>query len=158
MHAAADRPHLIELSLPPRAEVVAIARLVVGALASIDPAFDEERGADLRLAVSEALTNAIQAQRAVRDGAGSTAPIELRCALSDSCIELEVRDHGGGFDPGRVPATPPPTADDRLDHEGGLGLPLIRLLADELHVRPSPGGTTVVMSFTPRHGGERSRL
>lgn len=151
-------PGDIELTLPPRPEVVSIARLVVGAAASIDPEFDEERSADLRLAVSEACTNAIQAQLARRTNGDLTTPIVLRCSLGDGCIRLSVQDHGGGFDPGGVPVTPAATAHDRLEHEGGLGLPLIRLLADEIDFRSTPGGTTVVMSFAPRRGGERSRL
>ena len=51
----------------------------------------------------------------------------------------------GGRDPPPAPPAPP-----RLDYEGGLGIPLIRLLADELEFRPSEGGTTVVMTFGPR--------
>lgn len=156
--AAADEGQLIELCLPPRPDVVSIARLVVGAAASIDPAFDEERNADLRLAVSEACTNAIQAQLAARTNGDSHTPIVLTCALSTGRILLSVQDHAGGFDPTGVPVTPAATAPDRLEHERGLGIPLIRLLADEIDFKRTPGGTTVVMSFAPRHGGERSLL
>lgn len=140
----------IELELPPRPEVVAVARLVVGAVAAVDASFDEERGADLRLAVSEACTNAIQAQLARRAGAQPDAPILLRCSVHDGRIQLTIQDHGGGFDPDGLVAHPEVTDPARLDHEGGLGIPLIRLLADELEFRASPGGTTVVMTFGPR--------
>ncbi|MEO6628852.1 MAG: ATP-binding protein, partial [Aquihabitans sp.] len=70
MTPASDHSEVIELLLPARPEVVSVARLVVGAAVAIDPEFDEERGDDLRLAVSEACTNAIQAQLAGRAGEG----------------------------------------------------------------------------------------
>ena len=130
--------------------VISVARLVVGAVAAGDPSFDEERGADLRLAVSEACTNAIQAQLAAHEGSEPEAPIVLRCEVGPGRIELAVQDHGGGFDPSGLDAHPAVTDPARLDYEGGLGIPLIRLLADELEFRPTPGGTTVVMTFGPR--------
>ncbi|HEX2574778.1 MAG TPA: ATP-binding protein [Aquihabitans sp.] len=146
-HAPAT-DEVIELELPARPEVVSVARLVVGAVAAVDPLFDDERAADLRLAVSEACTNAIQAQIASPDRARGR--ILLRCVAQRGRIELRVRDHGGGFDPDRLPRHPAVTDPARLDHEGGLGIPLIRLLADELEFVASPGGTTVVMVFGPR--------
>lgn len=150
----ADR-EVVELCLPPRPEVVSVARLVVGAVAAGDPSFDEERGADLRLAVSEACTNAIQAQLADHEGADAEAPILLRCEVVPGRIELAVSDHGGGFDPEALAAHPAVTDPARLEYEGGLGIPLLRLLADELEFRASPGGTTVVMRFGPRVGSGR---
>jgi anti-sigma regulatory factor (Ser/Thr protein kinase) len=144
---------VVELALPPRPEVVSVARLVVGALAAADPSFDDERGADLRLAVSEACTNAIQAQLATRSGAEPESPIVLRFEVGPGCIELAVSDHGGGFDPERLETHPAVTDPARLEFEGGLGIPLIRLLADELEFRPTDGGTTVVMTFGPRVNG-----
>lgn len=141
----------IELELPPRAEVVAIARLVVGAIVSADPDFDEERSADLRLAVSEACTNAIQAQRAaVTEVDGDQPPVLLRCVHGRGRIAVTVRDHAGGFDPDDLAPHPEITDPARLDHEGGLGIPLMRMLADDLVFEPTPGGTTVRMTFLPR--------
>lgn len=146
---------LIELELPPRPAVVAVARMVVGAIAATEPLFDEERSADLRLAVSEACTNAIQAQLANYAGSDPAAPILLRCTVFGARIDLSVQDHAGGFDPAMLEAHPDVTDPARLDHEGGLGIPLIRLLADECEFRPSPGGTTVYMSFGPHMPSER---
>lgn len=148
MSEAADT---VELELPARPEVVAIARLVVGAVASADPAFDEERTADVRLAVSEACTNAIQAQRARMVGNGSDVePVLVRCMHSPGQIAVTVRDQGGGFDPAELAPHPEVTDPARLDHEGGLGIPLMRMLADDLEFDRSSGGTTVRMTFLPR--------
>jgi anti-sigma regulatory factor (Ser/Thr protein kinase) len=141
---------VVELELPPRPEVVSVARLVIGALASSDPAFDDERGADLRLAVSEACTNAIQAQLARAGQPDADIPIEMRCVVNEGRIEVAVTDHGSGFEPGDLEAHPAVTDPARLDFEGGLGIPLLRLLTDELEFRPSDTGTTVFMAFEPR--------
>lgn len=143
---------VVELELPPRPEVVSVARLVIGALVATDPLFDEERGADLRLAVSEACTNAIQAQTG-RGTRRSSEPIVMRCLLADGCIEVAVTDHGGGFDPATLRAHPAVTDPARLDYEGGLGIPLIKMLADEIEFRSTTAGTTVVMRFEPRLPG-----
>jgi anti-sigma regulatory factor (Ser/Thr protein kinase) len=141
---------VIELVIPPRPDVVSVARLVVGAAVAMDPAFDEERSADLRLAASEACTNAIEAQLARRTDDDATRSIILRCTLGRERIVMTVQDHGGGFDPSSLKAHPEVTDPARLDHEDGLGIPLIRFLSDELEFRDSPGGTTVVMTFGPR--------
>ena len=70
---------VVELLLPPRPEAVSIARLVVAAVVAGEPAFDEDRAADLRLAVSEACTSAIQAQGHGAE-AGADLPVAVRCA------------------------------------------------------------------------------
>jgi anti-sigma regulatory factor (Ser/Thr protein kinase) len=133
--------------------VVSIARLVIGALAATDPLFDDERSADLRLAVSEACTNAIQAERARTAAGGPAGSVRMRCVLHDGAIEVAVSDHAGGFDPDALVAHPEVTDPARLEHEGGLGIPIIRMLADELAFEPSDGGTRVVMRFGPRMPG-----
>jgi anti-sigma regulatory factor (Ser/Thr protein kinase) len=141
----ADDDALIELDLPSRPEVVSVARLVVGSLALAEPSFDEERAADLRLAVSEACTNAVQAQSA----ADGSRPIRLRCRVSTASIEVSVRDEGGGFDLDAVQRSVDLTDPRRLEYEGGLGIPLIRLLADSAEFRRLDDGTEVVMTFGP---------
>jgi anti-sigma regulatory factor (Ser/Thr protein kinase) len=156
--SAVTHHEVVELQLPPRPEVVSVARLVVAAVVATEPLFDEERCADLRLAVSEACTNAIQAQQARAGGDGPVEPIVLRCSVAPARIELAVQDHGGGFDPSTLDEHPEVTDPARLEFEGGLGIPLIRMLADELRFEQSPGGTTVVMAFEPRPGGEAAVL
>ena len=156
---AAAAGDVVELELPARPEVVSVARLVIGALVAADPLFDEERSADLRLAVSEACTNAIQAEMA---GHGpddpldpASEPILMRCVLADGQIEVAITDHGGGFDPADLEVHPEVTSPDRLNYEGGLGIPLIKMLSDHLEFQPTDDGTTVVMRFEPRTPGVR---
>jgi anti-sigma regulatory factor (Ser/Thr protein kinase) len=155
-HDLAPLTEVVELELPPRPEVVSVARLVIGALAASDPLFDDERSADLRLAVSEACTNAIQAQMAREGQPEADVPIEMRCVVSDGRIEVAVTDHGPGFDPGDIEVHPAVTDPARLDYEGGLGIPLLRLLTDELEFRPTGVGTTVFMAFEPREPSHRT--
>ena len=145
----APRGEVVELELPARPEAVSVARLVIGALVAGEPLFDDERAADMRLAVSEACTNAIQAHLAHPDDAGD-AVVLMRCTVGDDHIEVEVVDHGGGFDPSSLQPHPDVTDPARLEHERGLGIPLIRMLADELSFEESDGGTRLVMRFDPR--------
>jgi anti-sigma regulatory factor (Ser/Thr protein kinase) len=149
---------VVELELPARPEVVSVARLVIGALVAADPLFDEERSADLRLAVSEACTNAIQAEMKGRvhvEPDPDAVPIVMRCVLADGQIEVAITDHGGGFDPTGLEQHPEVTSPDRLNYEGGLGIPLIKMLADDLEFLATDDGTTVVMRFEPRTPGLR---
>ena len=130
---------VIELEIPARAEFVALARLVVSALASSDSTLPDERIDDLKLAVSEACTNAIEAH----DAAGSVDRVVVRCQAGADALEVSVEDRGHGFDPADLPDHPPVTDPDRLKFERGLGIPLIRALVDEVEFSPTAEGTSV---------------
>ena len=142
---------VIELEIPARAEFVALARLVVSALASADSSLADERIDDLKLAVSEACTNAIEAHGA----AGSDERVLVRCRTGDESLEVCVEDRGHGFDPSQLPDHPPVTDPNRLKFERGLGIPLIRALVDEVEFSPTGGGTAVRLVM--RHSGNGSR-
>jgi serine/threonine-protein kinase RsbW len=145
---------IVELELPARADVLALARLVVAALVSGDPTFDDERLDDLRLAVSEACTNAIEAQKRTAVER-LDAPITVRCWVEDGRAEVEIHDNGAGFDPGTLAPHPAVTDPARLDFERGLGIPLIRLLSDKVEFRQSASGTVVAMTFDARQPRSR---
>jgi serine/threonine-protein kinase RsbW len=127
------------LEIPARVEYLVLARQVVAAAAAVEPRFHDERIDDLRIAVSEATTNAIEAQT---DLAGSDR-ILIRCNLDDERIEVEVLDRAGGFDPHLVVSPPDAEALDRLEFERGLGLPLMKTLADETEIHSTDNGTAV---------------
>jgi len=137
---------VIELEIPARAEFVALARLVVSALASSDSNLADERIDDLKLAVSEACTNAIEAH----DAAGSSEQVVVRCRAGAETLEVCVEDRGHGFDPAALPDHPPVTDPDRLKYERGLGIPLIKALVDEVQFNPTDEGTAVRLVM--RHG------
>ena len=130
---------IVELEIPARPELLSLARLVITGAATIEPTFPDDRIEDLRIAVSEACTNAIEAHVS----AGSADRITIRCDLAEDRIEVEVADRGSGFDPDDVEVVPDAEHPDRLDFEGGLGIPLIRFLVDESEFRASPTGTAV---------------
>jgi serine/threonine-protein kinase RsbW len=127
------------LEIPARVEYLVLARQVVAAAAAVEPRFHDERIDDLRIAVSEATTNAIEAQTGLSD----SDRILIRCNLDDERIEVEVLDRAGGFDPHAVPAPPSAEAVDRLQFERGLGLPLMKTLADETEILSTESGTAV---------------
>jgi serine/threonine-protein kinase RsbW len=137
---------VIELEIPARAEFVALARLVVSALAASDSTLADERIDDLKLAVSEACTNAIEAH----DAAGTHERVLVRCKTGTEFLEVCVEDRGHGFDPAQLPDHPPVTDPDRLKFERGLGIPLIRALVDEVQFSPTGEGTSVRLIM--RHG------
>ena len=129
----------VVLEIPARPDYLVVARQVVAAAASVEPTFHDERIDDLRIAVSEATTNAIEAHTDL----DSADRIKIRCDLGDDRIEVEVLDEGGGFDPERVGSAPEPTHPERLEWERGLGIPIMKEYADETEIRPTRGGTAV---------------
>ena len=132
----------VELRVPARAEHLALVRLVVTSMAEDIADLDGSQLDDLRLAVSEACANAVEAYR--RTGR-STAEVVVRCRARRGCVEVEVHDEAGGFDPARLRPHPPVEAPERLHHERGLGVPLMRELA-HAEFLPEGGGTTVKLT------------
>lgn len=131
----------IELQIPARPEFIGLARLVVSSLASSRRRLADDRIHDLKLAVSEACTNAIE----VHAGLAIDERVRLRWVERDDRLEVAVQDCGPGFDLAALPAHPPVTDPERLNFERGLGIPLIRTLVDHVDFAPSPGGTSVRM-------------
>jgi serine/threonine-protein kinase RsbW len=139
----------LELSVPARPEYIAVVRLVVASLASARRVLADDRIDDLKLAVSEACTNALEANHR----AGGDAPVVVSCWEAPERFEVRVTDSGGGFDPDQLPDHPPVTDPDRLNFERGLGIPLIRSLVDDVRFESVEGGTSVTMTL---YGGPGS--
>lgn len=135
------RPGQLVLEIPARTEFVSLVRIVVAAAAELEPDMENERIDDLRIAVSEATTNAIEAHGL----SGSFDRIRIQCNLADDEISVVVHDEGVGFDPALVPDLPEPESPDRLDHESGLGVHLMQLLADESKISSGEAGTDVTL-------------
>lgn len=135
-----DAQHVVELEIPPRNAYLAVARRFVAAAAAANRV---ELGAarlnNLQLAVSEACTNAINAQAA----RGIDDAIAIRCTLRGEAIEVTISDRAGGFDPDAEVGLPAPDDPRRLDFEHGLGLQLMKVLTDQLEIRSSELGTNV---------------
>ncbi len=108
------------------------------ALADLDSHLDASVAFDVRLLVSELVTNSVQhAQVAAEDS------IVLVVAISDQIVRVEVHDQGPGF---TRPVSPPPD-----DADAGWGLFLVEQLADAWGV--SDGGRGVWFEIR-RHRAE----
>lgn len=129
----------VELEIPAQPEYLALVRAIVATAASLDPQLRDDRIEDLRLAVSEATTNAIEAHSRL----DSNERVVIRCNLDDERVEVEVHDSGSGFDRSELVSHPPVTDPERLEYERGLGLPLMRILADEHEIVSNDDGTSV---------------
>jgi serine/threonine-protein kinase RsbW len=134
----------LELLVPSRTEYIAVVRLVVASLVSARRTVADERIDDLKLAVSEACTNAIEAN--LQSHAGEPQ-VRVRIWEGPERLEVCIADSGPGFDPEMLPEHPPVTDPDRLNFERGLGIPLIRTLVDAVRFESSPDGTTVWMTL-----------
>ena len=144
---------VVRLEIPAVPDYLALVRMVVAGTARTEPLLDDERVDDLRVIVSEACTNAIEAvvERAEKEGVPAPS-IEVEVRLSSSRVELVVADEGLGFDPDSLVALPAATDPSRLAIERGLGIPLIRALSDEAEIASGPEGTrvrAVLYSVTP---------
>jgi len=126
----------VELKIPGRAEWVAVARLAVAAVAS-RLRFSVDEIEDIKLAIAEACTNAIQ-------GSGGTdaGTIEIVCDAFENELRVTVRDRSTGLhleavDPGSL-------GDGRTE---ALGVFLIRALMDSVdYSTDSRRGTELVMT------------
>jgi serine/threonine-protein kinase RsbW len=109
-------PPPVDLEVPARPEYVRLVRLVVGALAASRRDLDDERVADLRLAVNEACTLAV-----------ADAPdgrLHVTCSEDPDAFVVDVYD---GPEDG--------------DGEDGLAFALIRALVDDVAVIREDGAT-----------------
>jgi serine/threonine-protein kinase RsbW len=117
----------LRIEFPADAASIAEARGAVGGFARRMGLDD----ADIRLAVSEAVSNSVvHAFRGQRVGT-----VTVICREEPEAMRVIVADDGGGMRP-------------NLDSPGlGLGIPLITKLASEVKFDSSDGGTRVIMSF-----------
>ena len=136
----------LEIEIPPRPDYVSLVRVVVAAAAELEPRLEPSRIDDLRVAVSEATTNAIQAH--IRSGC--SRPVRVCCQRPNGWLSVVVRDEGGGFDVGALPEMPPPESPDRLGRESGMGISIMRTLADDSSIDSGPQGTEVRLVFKHR--------
>jgi anti-sigma regulatory factor (Ser/Thr protein kinase) len=128
----------VKLTLPARPENVAVIRHVLGAFAEalrLPDALVE----DLRLAVTEACTNVVRHAYP----AGSPGPVEISLRPDEEAVRVVVADRGRGVGTSSDSSGP------------GLGLPLIAAIADEVDLKPAPGGgSRLAMTFTRHRAGD----
>jgi anti-sigma regulatory factor (Ser/Thr protein kinase) len=132
-----DRP-AVHLELDSSPETLTLVRGALGAVAEV-LALDPELLDDLKTAVSEACNNVV-----MHAYDGATGPLAVILYVDPDAIEVLVRDQGSG-----IPLSAP--SDDRMQ---GVGVPIIRALAQQAEFRrPPEGGTEVWMSFAGTREG-----
>jgi serine/threonine-protein kinase RsbW len=129
----------VRLRVPARPEYVALTRLALSGLAELAP-LSEGDVADLKLALTEAVSNSVRHAYPRGDGF-----VSIAYELSAGALQIEVVDDGAGFDPDVAP----PLEGEELS-EGGLGIAIIRTIADELEITSRPGERGSRLRFVKR--------
>jgi serine/threonine-protein kinase RsbW len=127
----------VVLELPAKAEYLLLARLAITGVGRSAGA-SEETLADLKLAITEAVANAVK--HAYPEGEPGRITVEL--SASAQRLEVAVSDAGRGLRP--EDAERP---SDDGPREEGMGLSIIRAIADEVELGPGPGGLGTSVRF-----------
>lgn len=132
--------NVMELRLLSLSENESFARSVVGAFATqLNPTLEEI--ADIKTAVSEAVTNAI-----VHAYPGLIGDIHIKAEMSGSQISVYIQDFGVGISDIQQARQPFfSTAND--ESRSGMGFTVMETFMDEVNIESEPGkGTTVKMT------------
>jgi serine/threonine-protein kinase RsbW len=121
--------HQVRLTIPARAEYITLCRLALTGIARLRELSDELL-ADLKLALTEAASNSVRHAY----GDSDVGVVQISYELFPDRLVIEVTDDGEGFDPAEAEGHP-----DELS-EGGLGIAIIRAIADEVEIGAQPGG------------------
>jgi serine/threonine-protein kinase RsbW len=120
----------VRLTIPAKAEYITLGRLALTALARVRP-FSDETLSDLKLALTEACTNSVRhAYNEARVGT-----VEIVYQLEPDRLVVEVTDDGTGFEPADAEGG----GNGDLS-EGGLGIAIIRAVADEVEIGERESG------------------
>ncbi len=130
----------IEITLPARAENVAVVRHTLGSLGEVLD-LDDQKLSDVKLAITEACTNVVVHAYPEREG-----PMEVQAYLEGRHrLTVVVRDGGRGIAP-------------RSDSPGlGLGLPLMATLSDSLELGRDESAERTEVRMTFDLAGARDR-
>ena len=124
-----DLGRTVRLTIPAKPEYITLSRLALAGLSRIR-SFSDETLADLKLALTEACSNSVR--HAYDDGEGH---VDISFELRDDRLIVEVADDGTGFEPDEGAKS-----DDDVLSEGGLGIAIIRSIADEVEIEGGPNG------------------
>jgi serine/threonine-protein kinase RsbW len=120
---------MVRLTIPARAEYITLCRLALTGIARLRE-LSEELLADLKLALTEAASNSVRHAYA----GDHVGVVEISYELRPDRLVIEVTDEGEGFDPTEADGPP-----EELS-EGGLGIAIIRAIADVVEIARQPDG------------------
>jgi serine/threonine-protein kinase RsbW len=132
----------VRLTIPARAEYITLCRLALTGIARVRDLPDEVL-ADLKLALTEAASNSVRHAYAGEEQPGV---VEISYELHPDRLVIEVTDEGEGFDPQESEGPP-----EELS-EGGLGIAIIRAIADEVEIGAQPSGKGSRLRFEKELG------
>ncbi|SHE64028.1 stage II sporulation protein AB (anti-sigma F factor) [Thermoanaerobacter uzonensis DSM 18761] len=129
--------NMMELKFLSKSQNESFARTVVAAFAAqLDPTIEEI--ADIKTAVSEAVTNCI-----IHGYENKIGIITIKAFISGNKITIEVIDEGKGIDD--IEKAMQPLFTTRLEEErAGMGFTVMQTFMDELEVESTPGKGTLV--------------
>lgn len=141
----------IEMKIPARPEFVGITRLTLSGIAS-RMGFTYDTIEDLKIATSEAITNAVQHAYKGEDG-----EVLIGFSLHEDHLEVVVSDNGNSFDFHETKEALGPYKENSIEflREGGLGLYLIETLMDEVKVHQNEGITLFMTKYLEGEQVER---
>ena len=127
----------MKLEVPAKSCNESLVRAVVSAF-SVQLDLSIEELADIKTAVSEAVTNSI-----VHGYANMKGVIKIVCRMIDGCIEIEVTDYGVGIEDIDTAMKPLFTSKPECERSG-MGFTVMQTFMDELKVDSKSGEGTVV--------------
>ncbi|MDP8910856.1 MAG: ATP-binding protein [Actinomycetota bacterium] len=130
----------MRLTIPAKPEYITLCRLALTGLARLQR-FSDETLSDLKLALTEACSNSVR--HGYRDGKDGT--VDILYELHADRLVIEVADDGDGFaaadgevgEPGQLT-------------EGGLGIAIIRAVADDVEIGEREPGRGSRLRFVKR--------
>jgi serine/threonine-protein kinase RsbW len=135
-----DGGRTVHLRIPAKAEYITLCRLALTGLGQVREIGDDTM-AELKLALTEAVSNSVRHAY----GPNGDGSVDVRYELHPDRLGIEIVDDGDGFDP-----EAPPEPDGEELTEGGLGIAIIRSIADEFELRSSLGVRGSTLRFVKR--------
>ncbi|WP_101846589.1 anti-sigma B factor RsbW [Halobacillus sp. Marseille-P3879] len=140
----------VEVKVPAKAEYVGVVRLSTSGIAN-RMGFAYEEIEDLKVAISEAITNAVK--HAYNDS--GEGEITIGFGVYEDRLEVMVADHGGSFNLGEIKEDigPYQHKDDIGElREGGFGLFLIDALMDKVEINSKYGVIVLMTKYLHENG------
>lgn len=127
----------MELIFDSQSENEGFARVAVAAfLTQLNPTLEEV--ADVKTAISEAVTNAV-----IHGYENEIQKIFIRCRIEKQTIYIEVEDRGAGIEDVAKAMEPMFTTKPELERSG-MGFAFMEAFMDEISVESAPGKGTIV--------------
>ncbi|MCI5630323.1 MAG: anti-sigma F factor [Clostridiales bacterium] len=135
--------NILEVKFSAKSENESLSRVIVASFAAkLDPTLDEL--SDIKMAVSEAVTNSIIHGY----DEDESKFVYLRCELKDRTIKVVIEDRGNGIEDVKQAMQPMYTSKPELERSG-MGFSFMESFMDSLDVVSIKGeGTKVVMTKT----------